>query len=106
MGGYGGEGLVVCGDAELVGFEGVFEGVVVVLEREVGLREVVVCFHVVGGEAEALVAVVEDAVPVVHLESGHGAVGVEGGVGWVGDEAGGLGDEYGFVLEGLRSFKE
>lgn len=79
-GGDGGEGLVVCGGAELVGLQGAGEGGVVVAQGEEGLREVVVCFHGGGGQGEAGLAVGHDGVPVAELEAGHGAVGVEG---WV-----------------------
>lgn len=82
------EGLVVVGGAELVRGEGVGEGGVEVAQGELGLGEVVVGLHVVGGEGEAGLAVGDDGVPVAELEAGHGAVGVEGWVFRVGDDAG------------------
>lgn len=67
--------------------EGVFEGAVEVADGELGLGEVVVGLHVLGGEGEAGRAVGDDGFPVAELEAGHGAVGVEGWVFGVGDDA-------------------
>lgn len=52
-----------------------------------GLGEAVVCFHVLGGDGDAGVAVGYDGLPVAKLEAGSGAVGIEGWVVGVGDDA-------------------
>lgn len=48
-----------------------------------GLREVVVRFHVGGEEGNAVEAVVDAGVPGLETDAGHGAVGEELGVGGV-----------------------
>lgn len=50
------------------------------VERELGLGEEVVGFHVVGGEVDAAEAVIDAGVPGLEAEAGHGAVGEEFGV--------------------------
>lgn len=81
------EGLVVCGCAELVRCQGVFQGAVEVADRELGLGEIVVGLHVVWRQRQADLAVGDDGVPVAELEAGHCAVGVERWVFGVGDDA-------------------
>lgn len=79
--------LVICDCANLVRGQGVVEGAAKVANGELCLGEIVVGLHVLGGEAEAGLAVGDDGFPVAELEAGHGAVGVERWIFGVGDDA-------------------
>lgn len=58
----------------------VHEGVGCVLQRDLRLCEVVVCFHVLWEEGEGREGGGDDAGPKREFEEGHGEVGVEKGV--------------------------
>lgn len=116
---HGRQRLVVRLGADLVRLQRVVNGLVVVFERQVRLREIVEGFEVLaawcarffarhvraatrgggrggggggcgggkGGKTETFLAVFDYRVPAGHFEARHGAVGVEEGVGGVGEDS-------------------
>lgn len=77
------KGAVTGVEAELVGGKGGGERFVGMMQRELGLSEVVVSFHVGGEEGDAVEAIVDAGVPETEADAGHCAVGEEFWVGRV-----------------------
>lgn len=70
-----------------MGAQGVVKGFVVVFQFQMRLGEIVIGFHVVVLEPQAVFAVGDGRFPEAELEARHGAVGEQGRVSIVGDDA-------------------
>ena len=75
--------------ADVIRGGGGAQGLVRVVQCDLGLGEVVVALHALGLELDGPDAVVDAGVPCLQLDAGEGAVGEEGGVGGVALDAGG-----------------